>query len=285
MVGIHSVSPLFDPSRLAGRKTSNIHLSILQWGTANAEIKTRPGGSIGLSKVPSFQTWSRKIALHNTLCLLSGPTNFYLPGSFYFIFSKTSPKHKDCEISVTVVNRLWFVMRWIVFRTDIAEMVDWELKTQPMPWLPILTLPWSTDRHCRGVSDPPSLRAELPISGGHRYPPPQHVLRHSGYHHRHLHHQPRLWVTIQYNTVQYSTVQYSTVQYNTICLLYNAMQCNTIQYNTMQGNAMQSENIDILWCNAMQYKLQYNTIQCNAMQCTCTCKHAAIFTHLLYICN
>ena len=53
-------------------------------------------------------------------------TNFCLSCSLHFIFYKSSP-HKDCEMSGTV-KKLGTVIRLILFRPDITEMVDWAIK-------------------------------------------------------------------------------------------------------------------------------------------------------------
>ena len=86
------------------------------------------------SKIPPFSAWSRNIALHNMFCLLQGLLIYsFLPSRFRPISCSPKPlktKTAKCLELLTYFD-LWF--RWIVFRPDITETVDWELKTNHPP--------------------------------------------------------------------------------------------------------------------------------------------------------
>ena len=103
-------------------------LAAPQWGTAEAEIKNHPGGSTGLSKVPSFSAWSRNIALqlHNMLCVLLGPLAYkFLHSQFIFLPNLSKQRLAKC-LELWKDFDLWFDELCLLF---ITEMVYWAFKT------------------------------------------------------------------------------------------------------------------------------------------------------------
>ena len=85
-------------------------------------------GNPGLSKGPSFETWSRSIALHSMICLLPGRLACS-SSAFLVHFTSFSPKPLQRQTGKCL--ELWkdfgLVIRWLVFCPDISKMVDWVL--------------------------------------------------------------------------------------------------------------------------------------------------------------
>ena len=113
--------------RTSARGTSRIpwlHFPLRVWGSRIEYIilyymKNPPGVSPGQSKVPSFEAWSKNIALDkkikNALPTVMDlyPSNLCRPGSFYLIFFPPNLSKQrlqnvwNCETTLTIVSKDW----------------------------------------------------------------------------------------------------------------------------------------------------------------------------------